>query len=321
MWFNSDIWFEMEDVGQVTTYPHKTEVFTNTGDVITITFNGSESADVKRYRGDKVDMYTLGYLHVKYNVEKLKGYAIKHEIYMNVTDPREWESPVVVEEGQTKNYKGVAADKARVVRGYENVYPYQRLTALVLPDGAVRLMRYGNRTYKVANQVRYPSWTEFAEANNYIAEIPEMEELSEIEIVEEQEVDVPDTESDDDTSSDYEPEKEREFYRSQARDRKRRRVEKTMRLLMAVGGDDENIHQLITPVDFHFHNMIRATKTGKLYRLDFANGAYMICGKGSITYAKANGETVWMGWEKPSDWNDIAVWIWDQPGFERPAFA
>jgi len=195
----------------------------------------------------------------------------------------------------------------------------------------VRLMRYGDRTYKGADQVHYPNWEEFAAANNYIAEVPaepvevHPDEVSSVtlDVDDVQEVEVPTeedvvTESDDDSSSDYEPEKEREFYRSQARDRKRRRVEKIMRLLVAVGDYDENVGTLITSVDFHFHNMVRATKTGKLYRLDFANGAYMVCGKGSITYAKPNGESVWMAWEKPSDFNEIAVWIWDQPGFERP---
>ena len=332
MWFNSDIWFEMESVGQVTTYPHKTEVFTNTRDVITITFEDDRTARVKRQRGDKVDIYMLGAAAVRYNVEKLKGYAIKHGIYLDVTDPREWQSPVVVEEGQTKDYKGVAAEKAYVVRGYENLYPYPAITALCLPDGSVRLMRYGTRTYKVAYQVRYPDWEEFVKANNFVARIPDEDDLSsvtqneediqEVDVPEEEGVEVGEEETDEDSSSDYEPEKEREFYRAQARDRKRRRIEKTMTIRMAVGGgDDENIDQKLVEVEFHFHNMSSARKTGKLYRIEFNNGSYMLAGKGSITYVRPSGDAVWCEWVKPLDFNEIAVWLWEHPGFERPVIA
>lgn len=328
MWFNSDIWFEMESIGQVTTYPHKTVVFTNTRDVITITIQGN-SATVKRQRGDNVVVYTLGSLHVRYNVNKLIEYAKKHNIYMNVTDRREFHSPIVVEGGQTKDYKGIA--KTEVVRGYENLYPYARITALVLPDGAVRLMRFGNRTYKVAEQVRYPDWDEFVKANKFVDEIPDEEDdmpalvpvdetdLSSVTADEEdiQEVNVP--EEDEDSSSDYEPEAEREFYRSQTRAQKRRRVEKTMTIRMAVGGgDDENIDQKLVEVEFHFSNLVHATKASKLYSVVFQNGARMILGKGSITYTRSNGESVWAEWVKPSDFNDLAVWLWDHPSFARP---
>lgn len=319
MWFNSDIWFEMEEIGQVTTYPHKTEVFMKTGDVITITFEDDRTARVKRQRGDKVDIYILGDAAVRYNVEKLQGYAIKHNIYADVTDPREWQFPVVVEEGQTKDYKGVAPyNTTDVVRGYENIYPYHRITALCLPDGVVRLMRYGERTYKVAYQVRYPNWEEFVKANQFVTKIPE---LSEIEILEEQEVDVPEEETDDDSSSDYEPEKEREFYRSQAQSRKRRRIEKTMTIRMAVEGD-ANVDEKVVDVDFQFGNMSSAVKTGRqTYRLDFANGAYMLLGKTQMTYARANGTTAWCAWKDLDDFYEIVLWLWDQPCFERPVIA
>ena len=329
MWFNSDIWFEMEEIGQVTTYPHMPEVFMKTGDVITITFEDNRVARVRRQRGDKVDIYILGDAAVHYNVDKLKSYAIKRGIYVDVTDPREWGARYYGN-GMTKNYKEVA--KTEVVRGYAGIYPYQRITALCLPDGVVRLMRYGERTYKVAQQVRYPSWDEFVEANQFVTEIPDEEELSEIEIVEEQEVDVPEEdegvevgeeETDDDSSSDYEPEQEREVYRSQARDRKRRRVEKIVTIRMAVGGgDDENVDQKLVEVDFQFGNMTSARKIGKLYRLDFANGAYMLAGKGSITYVRpGSSNAVWCEWNDTEDFREIAVWIWQHPGSELPVIA
>ena len=85
IWFNSDIWFDLEQVAEVVDLPNEgAEVHLDVGDVITITFNDEfGNATVRRERMDNVVVYTLGGLASRYNIAQIKTYAKRHGLMQN----------------------------------------------------------------------------------------------------------------------------------------------------------------------------------------------------------------------------------------------
>lgn len=282
IWFNSDIWFYMEQVVEVVALPNEgAEVRLDTGDVITITFSKEESnATVRRVWLDKVDIYTLGELAVRYNLSKVKLYAIKNAVYKTSPLAR---APAT-EVDYTRMPGGMSSSGA-----FGRPRTRQAVAAPVAPS-------LPSPVSGVERQdVTVPEWggegDSWAEGDSWKHE----------------------PEEDADSSSDYEP-----AWAGKVEPPKKETI---LTIRMAVGGgDDANIDEKLVDVDLHLENIKTGRKLGRTYRIDFKNGAYMLFGKGSITYVRPNGTAAWAEWKWATDYNDTALWLWDQNEFERPAF-
>lgn len=283
IWFNSDIWFYLEQVVEVRALPNEgAEVRLDTGDVITITFNTEErNAQVRRVWLDKVDIYTLGDLAVRYNVDKLTNYAIKHASYQARAPPI---APAPASEVDYGN---------RMPGGMKSAFGRSRQP---LPSPI---------SIEEVQDVSVPYWggEEDGEGDSW-AERSSWKHAPE---------------DDQDSSSDYEPAWTAKKIHETSKRRKVSKPETIVTIRMAVGGgDDANIDEKLVDVNLHLENIRVGRKMGKTYRIDFKNGAYMVFGKGSITYVRPDGTSAWAEWKSPVDYTETAVWLWDQDEFERP---
>ena len=275
IWFNSDIWFYLEQVVEVVALPNEgAEVRLDTGDVITITFD-NEEATVRRVWLNKVDLYTLGSMAVRYNVGKIIGHAIRHAMYVALPPPALLAAAPATQVDYDRTPGGMTGGAfGRTRRPLPSPIPVDEVQAVDVSEWGGEEQGEGN------------SW---AERDSWKRE----------------------PEDDQDSSSDYEP--------PWVGQRKPSKPETIVVIRMAVGGgDDANIDEKMVEVNLHLENIKTGRKEGRLYRIEFKNGAQMTFGKNSITYVRPNGTAAWAEWNMVTDYQDTVLWLWDQDEFERP---